>query len=268
MVKLVTSTSNPEIKSIRALREKKYRDESGLFFVEGIHPVMEAYSQRAQFTRIVYCPSLLRSQAANDFIRQISASQETLLLQVDEMTFGCLTFKEGPQGLAAVIRQRWDSLEILSKEQGIWVALDSVQDPGNLGSILRTLDAVGGKGLILLEKGTDAYHPTAVRASMGAIFTMRIIRSDHKHFISWKSGSQLTCYAAQCDQGMDYQAAHYPQSLVLLMGSEQKGLNQDLVEICEGLIRIPMRGRVDSLNLANAASVILYEVYNQQRRKK
>ena len=267
MVKLITSTSNPEIKNIRALREKKHRDESDLFFVEGIRPVMEAYSQRAQFTRIVYCPSLLRSQAANDFIRQIPASQETLLLQVDEKTFGWLTFKEGPQGLAAIIRQRWDSLEILSKEQGIWVALDSVQNPGNLGSILRTLDAVGGKGVILLDQGTDAYHPTAVRASMGAIFTMRIIKTDHEQFISWQSGSQMPCYAAICDQGKDYQTTHYPPSLVLLMGSEQKGLNQDLVQICEGLIRIPMRGRMDSLNLANATSVILYEVYNQQRRK-
>ncbi len=267
MVKLVTSTSNSEIKSIRALREKKYRDETGLFFVEGIRPVMEAHSQQAQFTRIVYCPSLLRSQTANDLIRQLSASQETLLLQVDESTFGWLTLKEGPQGLAAVIRQRWDSLEIISREDGIWVALDSIQDPGNLGSILRTLDAVGGRGVILLNQGTDAYHPTSVRASMGAIFTMRIIRSDHEQFISWQSGSQLPCFAAVCDQGLDYQAAHYPPSLVLLMGSEQKGLNQDLVQICVGLIRIPMRGRVDSLNLANAASVILYEVYNQQRRK-
>ena len=267
MVKLVISTSNPEIKSIRALREKKYRDESGLFFVEGIRPVMEAYSQRAQFTRIIYCPSLLRSQAANDFIRQISASQENLMLQVDQKTFNSLTLKEGPQGLAAVIRQRWDSLAILSKEQGIWVALDSVQDPGNLGSILRTLDAVGGNGVILLDQGTDAYHPTAVRASMGAIFTMRIIKTDHAQFISWKSGSQLPCYAAICDKGLDYQDVQFPPSLVLLMGSEQKGLNQGLVEICESLIRIPMRGRVDSLNLANATSVILYEVYNQQRRK-
>jgi TrmH family RNA methyltransferase len=267
MVKLVTSTSNPELKVIRALREKKYRDESGLFFVEGIRPVMEAHSQRAHFNRIVYCPSLLRSQIANDFIHQISASQENLLLQVDEKTFNWLTLKEGPQGLAAVIHQRWDSFEILSKEQGIWVALDSVQDPGNLGSILRTLDAVGGKGVILLDQGTDVYHPTAVRASMGAIFTMRIIKTDHGRFISWQSGSQLPCYAAVCDQGLDYQVVHYPLSLVLLMGSEQKGLKQDLVQICEGLIRIPMRGRVDSLNLANAASVILYEVYNQQRRK-
>lgn len=267
MVKLVSSSSNPEIKSIRALREKKYRDASGLFFVEGIRPVMEAYSQRAQFTRIVYCPSLLRSQAANDFIRQIFASQENLLLQVDEKTFSWLTLKEGPQGLAAVIHQHWDSLEILSKEQGIWVALDSVQDPGNLGSILRALDAVGGKGVVLLDQGTDAYHPTAVRASMGAIFTMRIIKTDHEKFIQWQSGSQMPCYASVCDQGLDYQAVNYPPSLVLLMGSEQKGLKQDLIQICEGLIRIPMRGRVDSLNLANAASVILYEVYNQQRRK-
>ncbi len=135
--------------------------------------------------------------------------------------------------MAAVIHQRWDSLEILSKEQGIWVALDSVQDPGNLGSIQRTLDAVGGKGVILLDQGTDAYHPTAVRASMGAIFTMRIIKTDHDQFISWQSGSQLPCFAAVCDEGLDYQAVHYPQSLMLLMGSEQKGLNHDLVEICE-----------------------------------
>lgn len=267
MVKQVISTSNPEIKSIRALREKKRRDETGLFFVEGIRPVMEAYSQQAQFTRIIYCPSLLRSQVGMDFIRQVSAGQESLLLQVDERTFGGITCKEGPQGLAAVIRQRWNSLRTLSQEKGIWVALDSVQDPGNLGSILRTLDAVGGKGIILLDQGTDAYHPTAVRASMGAIFSMCLIKTDREQFIAWQTASQFPCIAAVCNQGLDYQALHYPPSLVLLMGSEQKGLNPDLIGICEHFIHIPMMGRADSLNLANAASVILYEVYNQRRRK-
>jgi RNA methyltransferase, TrmH family len=265
--KLITSTANPEIRFIRKLNDKQARDESGLFFVEGIRPVIEAYAQQASFHRLIVCPELLRSQIAKDFVSQFSMD-DILVLEASETVFKTLANKEGPQGLAAVIRQRWDSIaEIGNNKNGIWMGLDSIQDPGNLGSILRTLDGVGGSGILLLDQTTDVYHPTAVRASMGALFTQKIIQADRIEFIEWKKKTGFPCFGAVCDAVDDYQSIQYPHGLILLMGSEQKGLNRDLAEVCDRLVHIPMNGHVDSLNLANAASVMLYEVYNQRRRK-
>ena len=161
-----------------------------------------------------------------------------------------------------------ESLGILDDStDGIWVGLDSVQDPGNLGTILRTLNSVGGKGIILLGEGTDVYHPTAIRASMGAIFALRIIRSGQREFVDWKRKVDFPCYGAVCEPAMDYQSIHYPNRMILLMGSEQKGLSPSLAGACDQLIHIPMKGNVDSLNLSIAASIILYEVYNQIRKR-
>lgn len=266
MKKIITSTANEEIKFIRKLQIKKFRDESGLFLTEGIRPVLEAAEQNAGIQRIIYCPAILKSAVAKDYIEQ-HQENEILFIEVDEKVFFSIASKEGPQGIAAVISQKWFSLdEILKEKIGIWVGLDSVQDPGNLGSILRTLDAIGGKGVVLLDQTTDAYHPTAVRASMGAIFAQKLIKIQKDEFIQWIKTNEVLCIGTDCKNGIDYQKISYPERMILLMGSEQKGLDPQLGENCDDLIHIPMRGNVDSLNLANAASIILYEVYNQKRR--
>jgi len=268
MKKVITSTTNEEIKLIRKLQLKKYRDESGLFFAEGIRPVLEAAEQQASIRKIIYCPEILNSEAAKSFI-ELNQERDFTLIEVDEKVFLSIASKEGPQGIAAVISQKWFPLnEILKEYDGIWVGLDSVQDPGNLGSILRTLDAIGGKGVILLDQTTDAYHPTAVRASMGAVFSQKLIKIKKEEFILWKKTIKIPCFGTDCNNGIDYQKIKYPDKLILLMGSEQKGLDADLAANCDDLIHIPMRGNMDSLNLANATSIILYEVYNQHRQSK
>lgn len=268
MVKRISSTANPDIKNIRHLREKKVRDDTRFFFVEGIRLVIEAYNKKEKFDRIIFSHELLRSQAGQEFIEKVSNENPGILMEVDKKVFVHLAQKEGPQGLAAVIYQKWFDIETInSSEGGIWMGLDSVQDPGNLGSILRTLDAVGGRGIILLDQSTDVFHPTAARASTGALFSLYVIRTSQQDFIHWKKNHGLKCYGAVCEKSEDYQNVTYPDDLIILMGSEQKGLSQPLIEICDQLINIPMSGNVDSLNLASAASIILYEVYNQQRKR-
>ena len=265
---IITSTANEEIKFIRKLQLKKNRDESGLFFAEGIRPVLEAAEQKAEIQQVIFCPAILNSDVAKKFIEQ-NLDKKFPFVEVDEKVFQSIASKEGPQGIAAVIRQKWYLLdEILKEKTGIWVGLDSVQDPGNLGSILRSLDAIGGKGMILLDQTTDAYHPTAVRSSMGAIFSQKMIKISIDQFIQWKSKNEIYIYGTDCIKGIDYQRVDYPNKVVLLMGSEQKGLDRRLADVCDGLIHIPMHGTVDSLNLSNAASIILYEVYNQIRKSK
>lgn len=145
-----------------------------------------------------------------------------------------------------------------------WVALDSVQYPGNLGTILRTSDAVGGAGIMLLDQTTDPYDPVAVRASMGAILSQRLIRTGFAAFAAWKASRGGVVVGRASDASTDYRALDNPAPVVLLMGCERLGLSSEQRMVCDAVVKIPMRGRADSLNLAIATGLILYEVFRQR----
>ncbi len=186
----ITSTANPRIKQIRKLRERKERQQSGLFFAEGLRIVIEAAQQGAAIQTVIVAPGLLTSHSGLQSIRDLR-QQGVEILEVDAEVFKSIALKDDPQGIAAVIRQEWLSLEQIQLERGdLWVALDSVADPGNLGTILRTLDAVGGKGVILLDQSTDPYDPTAVRASMGAVFSQKLAHAEFADFNGWKRNEE------------------------------------------------------------------------------
>ena len=148
----------------------------------------------------------------------------------------------------------------------LWIALDSVADPGNLGTILRTSDAVGGKGIVLLDHSTDPYDPTAIRASMGAVFSQQLVRASLAEFARWKQHTPCAVIGTSDKAASDYQAVRYPAPLIVLMGSERQGLQEAHYQLCDDVVRIPMMGRSDSLNLAVATAVVLYEVFNQRRK--
>lgn len=265
MKRLITSPSNPLIKEIRKLRNKKERDSSGTFYVEGIRAVGEALRTRQEVENIIFCPDLLESDFGNQLVSDLP-SDFAGLTEVSPDVFDSFSLKEGPQGLAAVVRQKWASLGDVTGDQGIWMALDSIQDPGNLGTILRSLDAAGGKGAILLGQSTDPYHPSAVRASTGAIFSQKLIRTDLCSFQGWKSGTGYPVIGTYCGDGKHYRDYNYPQDLIVMMGSEQKGLQEEHLKLCDGLVTIPMNGSVDSLNVSVAASIVLFEIYHQKER--
>jgi TrmH family RNA methyltransferase len=149
-----------------------------------------------------------------------------------------------------------------------WVALSNVANPGNLGTIIRTCDAVGIEGIILLDRSTDPYDPTALRASMGAHFSIKLVKAGFQELVAWKQTNRLALIGTSDGAELDYHLARYPQKFVLLMGSEREGLTSNQMEQCDLMVRIPMLGRSDSLNLAVATGVILYEMYNQMRDKK
>jgi len=165
-----------------------------------------------------------------------------------------------------VLRQQWETLaDVTLRRAPGWVALDAVADPGNLGTIVRTADAVGAEGLILLGESTDLYDPAALRASMGAIFAQRLVRSDVASFVAWKQEQGVFVVGTSDSATTDYHRFSYPQPLVLLMGSERHGLTPQLQASCDVVVSIPMHGRSDSLNLAVATAVMLYELLNQRR---
>src|SRR5689334_5535850 len=173
----ISSLQNTQVKAIRALRERKERERTGLFFAAGLRTVLEAAQLRAPIQTLVVAPATLRHPRALGLLRDWRRGGGRCL-EVTSEVFESLAPKEGRHGLGAVLRQRWDGLEsIRVTDRCCWVALESVQYPGNLGTILRTCDAVGGAGAILLGPTTDPYDPEAVRASVGAIFAQRLVRT-------------------------------------------------------------------------------------------
>jgi TrmH family RNA methyltransferase len=257
----LTNPRNPHIKQARALQQRKVRDETGLFVVEGIRHVGEAVEAKAQVEYICYAPDLLQS----DFAYQLLEKQMALGLRCYALApevFRSLAEKENPQGILAVVRQPRTALADLHPDNFSWgVALVAPQDPGNIGTVLRTIDAVGASGLLLLDGGADPAHPNAVRASMGAQFWLPVVSASFADFAAWAKGQAYHLYGTSAHGSVDYRAVTaYARPCVLLLGSEQKGLLPEQTAVCEQLIRLPMQGRVSSLNLAVAAGIMLYQM--------
>src|SRR5262245_58647159 len=261
---LIASRNNPKVKAIRDLRHRKERERSGLFFIESIHLVAAAIELCAPIELLVVAPDLLASRFARELLRE-QRQRGVACLEVTAEVFESLASKEAAQGIGAVVRQRWDALECVRPGGDCWVALEAIHYPGNLGTILRTSDAVGGAGAILLGPTTDPYDPAAVRASMGAIFSQRLVRTGLGEFAAWARRHGCTVIGASPAAALDYQAVAYEPPLVLLMGSEPRGLSAEGLGLCNTVVSIPMVGHNDSLNLSVAASVMLYEVFNQRR---
>lgn len=262
---LISSVKNPTVKGIRNLRTRKGREQQGQFWVEGIRLVGEAAQQGAPIQQLVVAPDLLTSSFAWRLVEDL-VGRGVPYLTVTAAVFASLSAKDGPQGLGAVVAERWHPLPSAKGNRDLWVALEEVQDPGNLGSIMRTADAVGCKGLILIGNCTDPYDPAAVRGSMGSLFALQLVKASPEEFVAWKQTTQMPLMGTAGGASAHYRQVRYPQPLVLLSGSEREGLSPTLMNACDQLVRIPMVGRADSLNLAVATSVVLYEVFEQYNK--
>lgn len=262
---MITSTSNLKIKFIRKLRNKKFRDENELFYIEGPRIISEAFHQNWKFEQVFYCNELINDQYSKQLIGKI-LDTDCECIEVDKKVFESFSIKDGPKGLAAVLHPVSWGLEQVSKNSGLWVGLDRIQDPGNLGSIMRTIDFVGGSGIILINQCTDPFDITSIRGSMGAIFSLKIIKTDHVTFLQRMAGNEIPVVGTSDNAENDYQAITYRNDMILLMGSEREGLSDSLISGCDPLVRIPMVGKSDSLNLAVATSICLYEIFNQNRK--
>jgi TrmH family RNA methyltransferase len=255
---LITSRSNPFIKQAQALRRRKTRVGTGLFLVEGIHAVGEALEAGWKIESLIYAPDTLSSKFAVNLINRI----KTNLVPVSGQLMESLSDKENPQGILAVVHQQTCKLPDLGKIH-CGVAIVSPQDPGNVGTILRTLDAVNADVLFLLDGGVDPFHPTSVRASMGAIFWKPIVQTGFTEFVDWAANSKLQLIGTSAHAEMDYRKINHPRDCVILLGNEQKGLSPEHIKVCDFAISLPMRGRSSSLNLAVAAGILLYQFTTQ-----
>ena len=254
----ISSRQNPQIKQARRLRERKAREQTGLFLVEGIRHVGEAIQAHYPLVHLFYAPDLLRSKFAQEIIAETQA-RGIPCHETSPDIFNSLTDKTGPQGIIAVARQRTTPITALTPDTHPWlVAAITPQDPGNLGTILRTIDAVGANGLILLDGGVDPWHPTAVRASMGALFWLPVIQTRWDEFSVWVQLYHL--YGTSARGTVDYRDVDYFRPCVLLLGSEREGLSTEQANACELVARLPMEGKGSSLNLAVATGIMLFEM--------
>lgn len=264
MSDLITSAANPLIRRIRALAERKARRREGVYFVEGLQPVWQAVETGAAIECFVVAPELLVSERA----RALVAAQEARGARVARVAsglFASLSDREGPSGLGAIVRARTTRLDDLpARPAAPIVALHRIGNPGNLGTIIRTADAAGAGGVILLGETTDPFAPAAVKASMGALFAMPVAHvADPADFFAWATERGVAIATTSARAERDHWAITYPRPLALLLGNEGDGLPPDLLARGDLRVRIPMAGTARSLNLAVAAGVLLYEVRRQ-----
>ncbi|HEY0069877.1 MAG TPA: RNA methyltransferase [Chloroflexia bacterium] len=262
----IDSLNHPQVKRIRSLQTRAERERTGLFYIEGMRLVAQAIHYHACIETLVLCPASMSNPYAGKLAEKLQGTG-TPTLELAPQVMHSIALAADPQGIGAVVRQKWLPLE-RAKLGGklCWLAVDAIHSPGNLGSILRTSDSVGGAGLILLGDSTDPYDPATVRATMGALFSQRFVRTTPEELARWKAPRQWQVVGTSPHAPLDYQEVRYDTPTILLVGNEQKGLSEQLQATCDLLVRVPMVGRGDSLNVAVATGVVLYEIFNQRRK--
>lgn len=255
---LITSPQNAKVKRLRVLKRRKERRRQGLYLVEGIHHVGQAASAGV-LESVLYAPQLLGGVYARRLVEELT--DRVPCEEVTAEVLATVAGKENPQGIVAVARIQGASLPDLDPRSHPWVvAVVSAQDPGNAGTILRTIDAVGASALVLIGESVDPYHPTSVRASMGALFWHPVVEeAAFADFVGWAAEGGYEVYGTSARSGEDcLGAVRCRRPCVLLLGGEREGLASEQLAVCRRVLRLPMYGRTSSLNLSVAAGVILY----------
>ncbi len=260
---IITQYQHPVIQRIHQLRRREAREQSGLYYVEGLRFVLQAVQYHTRLVALVVSPPLLTHALAHRLVR----TQHRLgvpIVRVTAPVMHQLALVEDPQGIGAVVQQRWEPLEHVTPGNELcWIALHQVRSAGNLGTILRTSSAVGGAGIILLGNAVDPYDPAAVRATMGSLYAQRLVRTAPAALGHWKLRHHCQLIGTSPGARTDYHAYSYRSPTIVLMGDERKGLPVALQSLCDQMVRIPMVGGCDSLNLGVATGVMLYELLNQ-----
>lgn len=260
LVKAVTSVSNPVVKDVRALSQRKRRAETGLFLAEGLKLVADAVEGGWKVETLVVAAEMMRHPVAGR-VAATARAHGALVLEANNAVMESVTRRENPQAVVGVFRQRLVELSALEPAAAtVIVVLEGVRDPGNLGTILRTADAAGASAVVLVGETTDPFGLEAVRASMGSIFNVPVARAGLDAFLAWREGFRGPVVGTHLSGAVDYRTVPYAEPAMLVMGTEQSGLSDRLAAACSHLVKIPMAGKADSLNLAVSTAVALYEM--------
>ncbi|RJY08197.1 TrmH family RNA methyltransferase [Aurantiacibacter aquimixticola] len=256
----ITGFSNPTVKYLRSLREKKHRKREGKFLAEGLRLLTDA----RESGRVPEILVMAQARDPHPLLRALEQAVEASGGEIVKTTpdiLSKITGKDNPQGVVGVFAEFDTSLTALDRSAApIWLVAQALRDPGNLGTMLRTGDAIGAGGLILVDDCADPFSVEAVRASMGAVFTQKLARAPWEEFIGWLRGGEGQLVAASLRDAVPHRGAPYTAPCFVLVGNESRGLPEDYEAACDLRVTMPMRGRADSLNAAVAAAVLGYEV--------
>jgi len=262
----VTSLTNPTVKAVRALHLRKERDESGLFLAEGLKLIGEALDLGHSPRILLYGPEAADLPILRRAV-QATAAGGGDVIEVNREILEKVSRRDNPQTVIAVFPQVFHALADLDPAAAsCFVALQAVRDPGNLGTIVRTADAAGCGGVILVGDCCDPYSVEAVRATMGSIFAVPLYKVGVEAFIAWRAGWTGSVVGTLLTAKVAHHAADYRRPTLILMGNEQAGLPPELAAVCDVNVKIPMRGRADSLNLSVATGVMIYAATAAQDR--
>lgn len=257
-VRQITSLTNPTVKAVRALHLRKGREETGQFLAEGLKIVTEAVELGRPPRILLYGPEARDHPLLKAAIKATLAAKGEAI-EVTREILEKISRRDNPQTVVAVFNQSFAPIQSLNtQDRPVFVALHAVRDPGNLGTIVRTADAAGCGGVILVGECCDPFSVEAVRATMGSIFAVPIYRLSIPEFLAWRESWPGSVVGTLLTATVDHRTADYRRPTLLLMGNEQQGLTPELAASCDVNVKIPMRGRADSLNLSVATGIMIY----------
>ena len=258
---IITSKDNETIKHIRKLKEKKYRDEFGEYIVEGVKLINEAIAEKLDVKTIVICDNCNKTETINQNLMYEVAKYSCIY--VDEKVFNTITEVQNPQGILAVVGKK-NKQEEINYNEDVIVILDDIQDPGNLGTILRTIDSVNLSQVIISKKSGDVYNPKVIRSTMGAIFRINVIESHNlSETIKNLKKHKFTIISTSLDTDKTIYDIQY-KKVAIVIGNEANGVSKEIQEISDSKIKIPMLGKTESLNASVATGIVLYEYVRQK----
>ncbi|MDR0994527.1 MAG: RNA methyltransferase [Verrucomicrobiota bacterium] len=264
---LITSLQNPAIKEVVKMRQRSHRDEAGLLIVEGYREVKRALDNEIPIRTMFYCPALYQGKNEPTLVAR-SAELDVPLLECSEPVFRKIAYRDRPEGLLALCPQIRRTLADLTLPENPFVVIgEHIEKPGNLGTMLRTADAAGADALIVCDRCTDINNPNVVRASIGTLFAVPLAEASTEDTLAWLKARGIRSVAASPHAERNYTEVDMTQPVAVVVGAEQFGLSEAWMTQADELVRIPMLGQADSLNVAAAATILLYEVVRQRGGK-
>lgn len=260
----ISSTQNPRIKSVLHLQKRRERDRTGLFLIEGTRELARALRGGVTIEEIFRCPPLTASTEKKDLVREIE-SRRIAMTSVSQRVFARIAYRETTGGLLAVARKPSFTIADLPRtDPPLYLVVESVEKPGNLGAIFRSADGAGATGLIVTDQRTDLSNPNTIRASLGTVFTVSSAITDSATAIEWLKNNSVAIVTTSPHADTPYTRANLATGCAIVVGSEDTGVSESWLEAADERVRIPMRGAADSLNVAAAAAVLLYEALRQR----
>lgn len=267
---LLTSPQNPRIKEVIRLRERRDRDKTGKFIIEGYREILRAADAKRKINELYVCREFFLGSNEDTLIARLKEQGAQIFL-CSEQLFNKMSYRDRPDGLIAIATQEHLTLQHLDKllagnKNPFLVIAEAIEKPGNLGTILRSSDAVGLDGLIVCDKCTDIYNPNVVRASVGTLFTVPVIEAEGSVALNWLKQHKVKILAATPSAKHEYTNVDMTGPLAIAVGTEQLGLSDLWMQQADLQVRIPMCGVADSLNVAMATTLLLYEALRQRKK--